>query len=358
MTTTDTSAGLQATRPRIVIGGNEDVDLSQGLLRMSFHETVQGLTRAELRFGNWGLKSGSIGFLFFDRQKLDFGKAMQVKLDQDLLFEGRVSAIEADFGEGRSPELAVLLEDRFQDLRMTRRTRSFSDQTDAAIFQQIARDHGLQPNVDVSGPQHKHLAQVNQSDLAFMRERARAVDAELWLDDTNLHAQPRTRRNGTTIKLKYGADLREFNVVADLATQRSSVKVAGWSVADKKAIEHEAGDDTISGELGSDTSGASILGQKFGSRKEAIAHTVPLTDDDAKSESEAYFRMAARRFLVGSGVAQPNAKLRVGTYVDLDGVGPLFNGKYYLAEVKHVFDGTAGFRSEFMGERPGLGQAQ
>ena len=351
------TAGLRSTRPTIVAGGNADADLSQGLLRMALRETFQGLTRAELRFGNWGPRNGAMDFLYFDRQKLDFGKPIQVKLDDDLLFDGRVSAIEAAFGEGASPELAVLLEDRFQDLRMTRRTRTFVDVTDAAVIRQLAQDHGLQPDVDVDGPQHKVLAQVNQSDLAFMRERARAVGAELWMDGKNLFAKPREKRSATALTLKYGVELREFTVAADLAGQRSSVQVTGWSVADKKAIAHDADDATIQGELGNDASGASILGQAFGARKESVAHTVPLTDDDAKAAAEAFFRMAARRFVVGDGVAQPNAKLRVGASVDLDGVGPLFNGKYYLAEVRHLFDGASGFRSEFTAERPGLGKA-
>src|SRR5213594_2441295 len=99
--------GIQATRPKIVVAGREDIDLSQALLRMSIRETVQGLYRAELRFGNWGPKNNSIGFLYFDRKKLDFGKAVQVKLENDLLFDGRISAIEAHFGEGCSPELAI-----------------------------------------------------------------------------------------------------------------------------------------------------------------------------------------------------------------------------------------------------------
>ena len=142
---------------------------------MTVHETVQGLYRAELRFGNWGPKDNAIGFLYFDRKKLDFGKALRLQLENDLLFDGRVSAIEAEFGEGSSPEISVLLEDRLQDLRMTRRTRSFQDVSDAQAIKRIASDHGLTPDVDVSGPTHKVLAQVNQSDLAFMRERARAA---------------------------------------------------------------------------------------------------------------------------------------------------------------------------------------
>src|SRR6266849_3298196 len=131
-------SGILATRPKIVLAGREDIDLSQALLRMSVRETVQGLYRAELRFGNWGPKDNSIGFLYFERKKLDFGKAMQVKLENDLLFDGRVSAIEADFGEGKSPELSILLEDRLQDLRMTRRTRTFTDVSDADVIRRVA----------------------------------------------------------------------------------------------------------------------------------------------------------------------------------------------------------------------------
>jgi hypothetical protein len=61
---------------------------------------------------------------------------------------------------------------------------------------------------------------------------------------------------------------------------------------------------------------------------------------------------------VAHGIAQGNAKLTVGSYVDLQGLGPLFSGKYYLAGVTHTFSGTAGLLTEFTGERSGIGKAQ
>ncbi|HKV10074.1 MAG TPA: contractile injection system protein, VgrG/Pvc8 family [Thermoanaerobaculia bacterium] len=349
---------VKATRPKIFVAGREETGLSQALLRMSVRETVEGLAAAELRIGNWGPKDNSIGFLYFDRKKLDFGKAVQVKLDDDLLFDGRVSAIEAEFGEGRPPEIAVLLEDRFQDLRMTRRTRTFTDVGDADVIRRVATVHGLQADVDVPGPVHKVVAQVNQSDLAFLRERARSAGAELWIDNGKIFAKPRTARNGAAVKLKYGADLRELTLVADLAHQRTSVDVSGWDVSGKQAIRQQADDAVLRNELGSDASGAKILREAFGERKESIAHRVPLSAEEARTEAEAWFRSAGRRFLVGRGLAQPNGKLRVGAWVELDGLSTLFNGKYYLAEVQHLFDGAGGFRSEFTAERPGLGRAE
>jgi phage protein D len=252
----------------------------------------------------------------------------------------------------------VFAEDRLQDLRMTRRTRTFADQTDAALIQSIASDHGLQASVDISGPTHKVVAQVNQSDLAFVRERARRAGAELWIEGRTLNAKPRSARGSSPLKLKFGAELREFNALADLAHQRTKVNVSGWDVSGKASIKESADDAALGNELGSDKSGASILRSAFGERTESVAHMVPLTSSEAQAQAETWFRAAARRFLVGRGLAEPNGKLRVGVSVELDGVGAMFNGKYYLAEVQHRFDGASGFRSEFTAERPGLGAGQ
>jgi phage protein D len=356
-TASATASGIRTSRPSIFIGGMEDTSLSQGLLHLSVHEDVQGLYRCEARFGNWGPKNNDNDFLYFDRQKLDFGKAIQVKIEEDVIANGRISAMEANFPEGEPPDLSVLVEDRFQDLRMTRRTRTFDNATDSGVMTSIANDHGLQPNINISGPAYKVLVQVNQSDLAFLRERARAVEVELWMDDTKLYAQPRSGRTATPIKLAYGGDLISFSAMADLAGQRTSVTVSGWDVAGKSALKYDAGDSVISGELNGDDSGMSILKSAFGDRKESLAHTVPLNGQEAQSVAEAFLKMSARRFVVGRGVGQGNAKLRVGCTVELSALGPLFNGKYYVSEVRHTFSNADGYRTNFTAERPGIGKA-
>jgi phage protein D len=241
---------------------------------------------------------------------------------------------------------------------MTRRTRTFADASDSDVMNRIAQDHGLQPNIDISGPSYKVLAQVNQSDLAFMRDRARTIDAEVWMDDRNLYAKSRPQRNNGTVKLTHGGELREITVLADLASQRTAISVNGWDVSGKSALTHEADSQAIGNELNGDTSGLSILQSAFGERKESLVNTIPLNSDEAKVAAETALKMTARRFVTVRGMAQANAKVRVGTYLDLQGLGPLFSGKYYVTCVKHVFDGADGFRSEFTGERPGIGQAQ
>ena len=77
---------------------------------------------------------------------------------------------------------------------MTRRTRTFANVSDRDAATQIAGDHGLTPSIGIDGPTYAVLAQLNQSDLAFLRERARSIDAELWISDTTLNLQPRSKR--------------------------------------------------------------------------------------------------------------------------------------------------------------------
>jgi phage protein D len=348
---------ITSARPFIALDGRDERALSDGLTRLAVAEDTEGLYRCEATFGNWGDVGGRADYLYFDRRKFDFGKGLKVTLNGNTLFDGRITALEAQYKDKGPRHLNVLAEDRFQDLRMTRRTRTFSDVTDADVFTRVANDHGLTTDVDVRGPQHKVLSQTNQSDLAFLRERARASDAEVWMDGSTLHAKARSGRDAGTRKLTYGAELSEFNVLADLAHQRTSVFANGWDVSGKRALQFEATDSVIGPELDRDASGASILASAFGQRKEALAHTVPLTEQEAQSHAESFFKRTARRFVVGRGVCTASAGLRVGGYVELAGLGPLFNGRYYVSEVRHTFDFARGVRTAFTAERPGLGRA-
>jgi phage protein D len=352
---------VRVTRPDFELDGLAKAELSAGLLNLQIVETIDGLFRCEAVFGNWGAKGDDTGYLYFDGQTFDFGKTLTVKHGDEVLFEGTISAIEAGFPEGAAPELTILAEDRFQDLRLTRRTRSFGADdrpvSDEDVFRRIASDHQLTPNLSLPSTSHKHLAQLNQSDLAFLRERARALGVELWMSGSELHAGARPTRGGTAITLGRGNELRSFTVRADLAHQRSKVKVTGWDVDGKQAISEEADDGVLGNEVPQGTSGPRALA-RLAERVETLAHLAPVTGDEARVRAEAHLKLLARRFVLGRGVAETTGALRVGRKVDLTGLGPLFSGVYHLAEVQHLFDGTAGLRTELAAERPWLGDPQ
>jgi len=350
---------LFAARPKLFVAGQEEQLLADALVELLVEEDTDGLCHCEATFSNWGPRGGAAGYLFFDRQLLDFGKALRIELGAGAtagtVFDGKLTAIEGRFGSTRPPEVLILAEDRLQDLRMIRHTQTYEQASDEDVARQIASRQGLTAVVDVSGPTHRVVAQLNQSDLAFLRERARAVDAEVWVEGSELHMQQRARRSAGQLTLAFGAGLHDFDVAADLAGQVTACDVTGWDVASKQAITESATASAIGGELQGDTGGGSLLQSAFGDRKQQVVHHVPLTSQEARGLAEAHYRRVARRFVTGTGVADADARLRVGAHLTLSGLGALFDGEYAVTRTRHSFDASSGARTQFAVERPGIG---
>jgi phage protein D len=352
---------VYSPRPTISIDGVEQTALRDGLVGLLVEETSAGLYRCEATFGNWGPQSSGVGYLFFDRQMLDFGKTIKIVAGagdaNGVIFRGRITGIEGRYPRERAPEILVLAEDRLQDLRMTRRTRTFEQVSDATLFQQVASPYGLTAVVDASGPTYPVVAQVNQSDLAFLRERARGVDAELWVEDTTLHVQARASRSAGTVTLTYGEGLHELSVLADLAEQATGFTVSGWDVAAKQAVQYRAAEAALAGELGADQGGATLLSQAIGTRDQQIVHLLPRTAQEAQALAEAAYRRTARRFVVAEGTAEGDARVVVGARLTLANLGPMFeSGPYYVSRVRHTFDQLSGYLTHFTAERAGIGR--
>jgi uncharacterized protein len=349
------------SRPVLTVGGQPQTLLGDRLLGLCVEENVGGLYRAELTIANFDRVNDGFGFVYFDRSLLDFGKPIMIQLGAgtaaETVFTGTITALEGRFPHIRPPEILIKAEDRMQDLRMTRRTRTFENLSDADLFQQIASQQGLTANVDASGPTYPVLAQVNQSDLAFLRERARAVDAELWVDGSQLSVVSRSKRKTNAFSLTYGQGLFEFMCMADLADQATGFTVSGWDVAAKQPLSYRATATALAGELNGDAGGGAILAQAFGQREQQVVHQLPFTSAECQALAEAQYRRWARRFVTGTGVADGDGRIQVGSNLTLNGLGTLFEGEFYVVAARHMFDPRTGYRTWFAVERPGIGQS-
>jgi len=349
---------LQAVRPAVEVSGQPQPALTANLLRMSVVENTAGVHRCEASFKNWGTvgigRGSTQGFLYFDRALLDFGKRVVVKLPSGTIIDGVIAALGANYPSGAAAEISVVIEDRYRDLRLVRRTRTFQNVTDSDIARQVANDYGLNVTADLQSPTYKVVTQLNQSDLAFLRMRARICDAELRVLGSQLSIKSRANSAAETMQLTLGTTLTSFEVVADTAAQATAVNATVWDVASKSAKTASAGVSTLGSQLRGGSSGAQAVGHAFGQRNV----NVPVTWADPQSQSEALFRAEAQRFVVGHATAGADAHIAVGSMIRLASLGPLFSGLYYVSEVNHTFDQQAGAISKFTVESPALGQTQ
>jgi phage protein D len=344
---------VRPARPTISLDGQRQTKLEASLVRYELTDSLDGMAHAELCFGNWG-GGDSPGFQYFDRKLLEFGKLLKVSLGGDPLFEGPISAIAAEYPEGATPEIRVHAEDRLQALRMTRRSRVFERVSLGGIARRVASDHGLTPEISVEGEAAPVIAQLNQSDLAFLIDLARAADAEVRAVGDRLVVE--RGGGGLALGLAWAGSLRRFEVMADLAHQRGAIVASGWDVAARAGVSHRADVSVIRGEIGNDEAGGDILARTLGDRTDTLAHGCPATAAEARQLAEASYRHAARSFVTGEGLCETDPRLRVGAVLELSGLGPLFDGRYRAIAVSHLFDPEEGARSAFRCDRPGLGR--
>jgi uncharacterized protein len=359
-----TEALFFAASPVFTVDGEDQGELARDLVRLECRESLDGLKTLQARFVAVGPRAGEReqGLLYQDGRLLDFGKAIKVAIGplqgQRTIFEGVISALELSFEEGQEPEVCLFAEDRLMALRMTRRMRSYEAMSDADIAAAIAAAHGLSPEVDVDGPTYDRIQQFNMSDLAFLRERARLVQADVWTDGRRLFFQSRDRRQGPDLTLVRGNDIIAVSACADLAHQRTRVRVSGYDAARREAIDEEADEAAIGGEVTRGRSGVSILSGAFGDRVSYRVREVPLASGEAADWARAEMRRRARGFVQVNGVTSGHPDLVVGARVTLERLGPVFSGDgYYVTQVAHSYDLSSGHRTHFRAERATVGHS-
>jgi uncharacterized protein len=353
-----TESLLVSTAPVFKIDGETRGELARDLLRLEIDEDTAGMKRLTARFIAQGPASGqeSETLLYLDGRTLDFGKALEVSVgptgDERTVFKGTMSAITVEFREGVEPHVSVAAEDRLMAFRMTRRMKTYKDMTDADIAREIASQHGLSAEVAADGPDYDVVQQWNQSDLAFLRERARLIQAELWIADDTLYFQGRDQRTGTELTLVQGNHLLALSARADLANQRTKIKVSGYDAKQREAITEEAGEDAITAETTGGRNGVDLAQQVFGELTSHRVRTIAMTSDEAREFARAEMQRRARGFVTVSGVTRGSPDMIVGSKVRLERVGMPFEGDgYYVTRVLHTYDLSDGHRTRFEAER-------
>ena len=354
-----------STTPSFQVGGTERHELARDTLALEIEEGIEGLKRMRLTLAAIGpfANDRDEKLLYVDGNVLDFGGKVDVSMGprsaSRKVFSGKVSAMEIVMQHGRDAEVRVLAEDRLMDLRMTRRFKTYEDVSDSDLVQRIASEHGLRSKTDVDGPTFKVVQQWNQSDLAFLRDRAQRLGADVWVEGDALHMAARDRRDsGDAIALIQGGELLAVHIRADLAHQRTAQNVSGYDEVGKEAIAEEAGASVIAGEAKEGRHGAAVLAEAFGERPTYRVRDVPFAAAEATAWARAELLRRARRFLVARGVTLGTPALAVGSAVKLERVGALFEGGgYYVTHVVHAFDTEQGYRTHFEAERAWIGRA-
>lgn len=357
-----TQSFAASSSPSFKVDGQDAPALNVAVISIEISDDVAGMARLDAAFDNWGTPPGGgpPGYMLFDGGVVSFGKQIEVTLGPPgasaTVFKGRITAVGGRFGATRAPELTLQAEDDLQLFRFTRRTRTYEDVTDAEVAEALARAHKLDADCDAAGPRHRVLVQAAQTDLAFLRERAAAIDAQVWVADGKLMFKARKDRDGGEVQLTLGKMLRRFDVVADLADQVVKVFGHGWDVSGKDDPNVEADGSLLADEARGASHGAGVMQRVFGAREDHVVDRPTASRDEAEALARAVLLRRGRAFARAGGETEGTAALKVGSKLTILGVGPIFEGTYVATQVTHRWDRLRAFHTGFTAERPAVGK--
>jgi phage protein D len=251
--------------------------------------------------------------------------------------------------------LLVLAEDALQRARLKRETKVRDNLTLSSLASEIAGDLRLTPQVTALADNIGIQVQLNESSLAFFRRLLARYDADVQVVGSELHVSPRPSVQRGLVELALRGQLREARFRVDLADQVTEVTTSGWDPIRGERIAESSSGSSLG--PGTGRTGASIVRDVFGDRREHVAHPLVTTSDEARALAASAFHDRARRFLVLEGKAEGNPLIRVGTHVRVTGVSNRFDNTYYVVSACHRYDPINGYVTEFEAESAYLGAA-
>ncbi|WP_339950576.1 contractile injection system protein, VgrG/Pvc8 family [uncultured Albimonas sp.] len=347
-------------RPTVRIRGLEMPVLDRAILAMTAREQEGGLSSLELTLVDWSsAPDGRAGFAAAGADNpLKLGAPIEIYCGDvrapQQVFAGRITALEAESPRQGPPRIAVLAEDALFPARRTRRRRLFEDASPADIVRAIAEDHGMTPEIrDGLDAPLTTWAQVDESDLAFLRRVLASVDADAQAVAQTLQAGPRARDRRTELELAYPRDLLSVRITADLAHQPAETTAAGFDPLTGQAVAATSADPELG--PGEGREAASILRAEFEGFQAHLGDLGAVSQAEAEAAARAAQGAAARGFVTADGLAMGDPAIRVGSRLALVGVNPMFENAYCVTSAIHRFDREDGYVTEFIAQCAYLG---
>jgi phage baseplate assembly protein gpV len=225
------------------------------------------------------------------------------------------------------------------------KSRTFLNMKDSDIASQLAGEYGLSTEVDSTTEVYKHVFQHNQTDLAFLVQRAWRIGYECFVDDGKLYFRKPPNVSGG-IELAWGEDLVSFQPNLSLADKVSEVNVRGWDITKQEAIVGKATSDRGYPSVNVGGGAAAISAKAFGAAKKILVDLPVQSQADADSVAQARMDQLGGELFQATGVAFRRPDIRAGKTVKLTKLGNRFSGSYMVTRARHIYR-SDGLRTEF-----------
>jgi Rhs element Vgr protein len=265
---------------------------------------------------------------------------------EQTLFEGIVIQLGMQISGDNASRLVVDCSHPAVKMTVGRNNAHHADVTDSEVIRGLVQAHSLKAEVDATGERHDALTQYYCTDWDFIVSRAEVNGLLVIVDDDKVLVQaPRTSAE-PVLRVEYGIDLIDFQAEVDSRSQLQAVRTVAWDPRTQAVVEGSpATPRTLNAQGNLDPA---ALAAVMGPTRFRLQTSVPLQADELSAWGQAQQVKAGLARIRGRMKFQGSASAKVGSLIEIAGVGARYSGNVFVAAVEHeIADGnwltTAGF---------------
>lgn len=283
--------------------------------------------------------------VWLDDRRIAEGTRVEIRMhlhgDPVTVFLGELTGISVDFPDRAPATITLRGYDCRHRLLRGARSHSFVQVRDSEVAERLATALGLAIEAERSPLVHPCLIQTEQSDYAFLRERAAAIGYELAVrGDTLLFRRPALHA-APARTLDVTADVVEFRAALSTMRQVDRVAVRGWDVAAKQPIEATLAADAADLTMGG-VHGPARARRGFEAATLETARWPVVTVQEAELLARGLLVASALRHVHGEAVVPGDPALAAGRVIAIRRAGERFDGDYYITQATHRFTQRGG----------------
>lgn len=264
------------------------------------------------------------------------------------LFDGEICRIDYNFKQSGLYSIELICFDKLFKLSRIKHSQAFIKMTDSDIAKKLAAEAGLQCDVDDTTTTIEYLFQNNQTNLDFLRMRAKRIGYEVAIDNGKfIFKKSRFADQDNCAEIKFEEDLIEFSAKIDATNVLEEIVVTSWDPVTKTRVEGSAtaGDEP---KIASPTyKGTQEVKSKIKDKAKNYKIDIPnLKAKEAKAIAKAELTRRSMDFLTGYGSCIGNPDIKASKLITIKNVGEKISGDYYVVSCEHIY-GNGGYKTLF-----------
>lgn len=254
--------------------------------------------------------------------------------NEDSIFKGIIVKHGIVVRKSGASQLTLECKDKSFRMTLGKKSAYYTDQKDSDIANTLLEKYKITiTSIEDTKKKFAEMVQYDISDWDFLVSRMDVNGKLVLINSGTVTISAPDFSLAPVLTLQYGATIHEFDAEMDARNQYKAVKAVAWNQSSQEVLEVNGQDPAKIKENGNFT--ANQLADITGLKEIVLRHGGSISQEELQSWADAYWQKSKMAKIRGRVSFDGFSGIKPGDLIELKGLGDRFNGKVFVAGVRH-----------------------